>query len=214
MFFPEFHLLVITICEESLRCGFLRPWPINRPAAVRPSSASLTRTGRRSWTTWTFERCDATTGLIDIPHVSSATCNMHFVWPSRLYNFYLFHVNSNDLSSKRPRWESQGGCERNQGCKSCCRVSPHLRYSIFTSTGGSTEAIPHRSKALSYILYDALITERTIGQEFSSEGKGETNAMLSIYHGRQGQIWWSGPDWDRFKQQHQQPVCVCRDPDG
>lgn len=45
-------------------------------------------------------------------------------------------------------------------------------------------------------------------------GTVETNTMLSIYHGRQGQIWWSRPDRDRFKQQHQQPVCVCCDPDG
>lgn len=133
---------------------------------------------------------------------------------TRSQKWYLFHVHFNHFSSSVHSLRFQGGCERNQGRKSSCHVPPPLRYSIFTSPTGFAEAIPHCSKVLSYILYDGPVTRHRIGQEFSLERKGETNAMLSIYHGRQGQIWWSRPDWDRFKQQHQQPVCVCRDPDG
>lgn len=50
-------------------------------------------------------------------------------------------------------------------------MPPHLRYSIFTSPAGFTEAIPHRSKVLSYILYDGPVTRLRIGQEFSSQGE-------------------------------------------
>lgn len=119
--------------------------------------------------------------------------NLHGLSPSALItsrsqNFYLFRAHFSNFSNSVHSLRFQGGCERNQGCKSSCHVPPHLRYSIFTSPTGFTEAISHCSKVLSYILYDGPVTRHRIGQEFSLEGKGETNAMLSIYHGRQGQI--------------------------
>lgn len=105
---------------------------------------------------------------------------------TRSQHFYLFHVHFTNFLKSVHSMRFQGGCERNQGRKSSCHRPPHLRYSIFTSPTGFTKAIPHCSKVLSYILYDGLVTRHGIGQEFSLEGKGETNAMLSIYHGRQG----------------------------
>lgn len=86
-----------------------------------------------------------------------------------------FNGNFNDLSN--PIREFQGVCERNLGCKSCCHVLLHPRYSIFTSTSSFTDAIPQRSKVLSYILYDACITTCRTGEEFSLEGKRERGQM-------------------------------------
>lgn len=99
---------------------------------------------------------------------------------------FLFHVHFNNFPNTVQSLRFQGGCERNQGRKISCHVLQHLCYSIFSSPTGFSEAIPHCSKVLSYILYDGPITQHWIGQEFSLEGKGETNAMLLIYHGRQG----------------------------
>lgn len=105
----------------------------------------------------------------------------------------------------------QGGCERNQGCKSICYVPPHLCYSIFSSWAHWN----HPSMLWGPVIYSLWCSgdqaQDWPGIQLWVGGVG--GAAPSIYLGRRGQIWRSRPDWDRFKQQHQQPVCVCRDPD-
>lgn len=120
---------------------------------------------------------------------------------TRLQSFSLFHVHFCPIKSSL---RCQAACERIQVVSQSCHVLSHLRYSVCTRPTCFNGAISPCTKVLSYILYDGPATRTVIGQKFLQ--RKETNAMLSIYHGRQGQLWCSGPDWDRCEQQHQQLV--------
>lgn len=151
-----------------------------------------------------------------------AAVKFHLTWlglsPSTLItstsqSFSLFHVQLLRLCSQTEisRWFF----ERNQGCKSECRVSPHLRCSIFTSPAGLIQAISPCFKVLSYILYDCPGNQAPDWFRNSAcSGRGRQMQCCRYITGDRGRFDDQGPERDRFKQQHQQPVCVCRDCDG
>lgn len=82
-----------------------------------------------------------------------------------------------------------------------------IHSSIWSGPAGLARTPPRpRSEVLSYILHDGPITAQT---------GGEATKTGAINISRQtGQIWWWRSDRGGFKQRHQQPVCVYRDPDG